>query len=128
METVLWIVHIVVSLGLIGLVLMQPGQSGGMGTAFGGGGSQTLFGSGGSSGFLGRATVVLAAVFFLSSLGLTYLALGGQESSVVDKPAMPLEGGASGSQSGSQGAQGGSSGAPAEGGGVPAIPASPDRQ
>lgn len=129
METVLWIIHIVVSLALIGLVLMQPGQAGGMGTAFGGGGSQTLFGSGGSSGFLGRATVVLATVFFLSSLGLAYLALGGQESSVMDKPAMPMEEGGGPPQNGAQGGSSGSGAPDASGdGGVPAIPASPDRQ
>jgi preprotein translocase subunit SecG len=120
METLLWIVHVVVSLALIVLVLMQPGQAGGMGTAFGGGGSQTLFGSGGSSSFLGRATVALATVFFLSSLGLAYLALGGQESSVVDKPAMPMEGEPS-PQNGSQG------GSEAPEGGGPGIPASPGR-
>lgn len=124
METVLWIVHTVVALALIVLVLMQPGQAGGMGTAFGGGGSQTLFGSGGSSGFLGRATVFLATVFFLTSLGLAYLALGGQESSVVDQPAAPVEG----MPEGSGGAQGGSSGASSGGDGVPAVPDSPDRQ
>jgi preprotein translocase subunit SecG len=127
METVLWIIHVVVSLSLIGLVLMQPGQSGGMGTAFGGGGSQTLFGSGGSSGFLSRATAVLAAVFFLTSLGLAYLALGGQESSVVDQPATPMEGAppeGAGAQNGAQGSQDGSAG----GGGVPAIPADPSQQ
>lgn len=127
METVLWIIHVVVSLSLIGLVLMQPGQAGGMGTAFGGGGSQTLFGSGGSTGFLGRVTAVLAAVFFLTSLGLAYLALGGQESSVMEQPAAPMEGApqnGAGAQHSTQGSQGDSAGD----GGVPAIPAGPSQQ
>ncbi len=62
------------------MVLLQPGQTGGMGTAFGGGGSQTLFGSQGSTGFLGRVTGVLAAIFFLTSLGLAVLSNRGEES------------------------------------------------
>jgi len=80
METVLWVIHVIVSIALVAVVLMQPGQSGGMGTAFGGGGSQSLFGSQGSSGFLGRVTAVLATTFFLTSLGLAVISTGGDES------------------------------------------------
>jgi preprotein translocase subunit SecG len=80
METLLWVIHVIVSISLVAVVLMQPGQSGGMGTAFGGGGSQSLFGSQGSSGFLGRVTAVLATAFFLTSLGLAVISTGGDES------------------------------------------------
>ncbi|MFA9461658.1 preprotein translocase subunit SecG [Thiohalorhabdus methylotrophus] len=86
MVTILWIIHVIVSIALIGVVLMQPGQSGGMGTAFGGGGSQTLFGSQGSTGFLGRVTGILGTVFFLSSLSLAVLSTGGDES-LMEQPA-----------------------------------------
>jgi preprotein translocase subunit SecG len=45
-----------------------------MGSGFGGGASGSLFGATGSANFLSRATAVLATVFFLTSLGLAYLA------------------------------------------------------
>lgn len=80
METLLWVVHFVTAVALVVVILMQPGQSGGMGTAFGGGGSQTLFGSQGSSGFLGKVTAALGTLFFLTSLTLAVLAKGGEES------------------------------------------------
>ncbi len=84
MASTLWIVHILLALVLIGLVLLQPGQAGGMGTALGGS-SQTLFGSQGSTGVLGRITSVLAAIFFCTSLGLAYLSTGEEEASVMEQ-------------------------------------------
>ncbi|HEY3565184.1 MAG TPA: preprotein translocase subunit SecG, partial [Casimicrobiaceae bacterium] len=44
-----------------------------MGAAFGGGSSGSLFGASGSANFLSRSTAVLATVFFLTSVALTYL-------------------------------------------------------
>ncbi|MGE5027998.1 MAG: preprotein translocase subunit SecG [Betaproteobacteria bacterium] len=72
METLVWVVHIIAALGVIGLVLMQHGKGADMGAAFGSGASGSLFGSSGSANFLSRATATLATVFFLTSLGLTY--------------------------------------------------------
>jgi preprotein translocase subunit SecG len=66
------VVHILISLVLIGLVLIQRGRGADIGAAFGSGASQTVFGSRGSASFLSRATAVLAALFFVSSLGLAY--------------------------------------------------------
>jgi preprotein translocase subunit SecG len=66
--------HILVGLSVIGLVLIQHGKGADMGAAFGSGASGSLFGASGSANFLSRATAVLAAVFFLTSLGLTYMA------------------------------------------------------
>src|SRR5512135_2979495 len=65
-------VHILVALVIIGLVLMQHGKGADMGAAFGSGASGSLFGSSGSANFLSRATAIVATVFFLTSLGLTY--------------------------------------------------------
>ena len=90
METLLWVVHFVTAVALVGVILMQPGQAGGMGTAFGGGGSQTLFGSQGSSGFLGKLTAALGALFFLTSLALAILAKGGDES-LMEQPGQPQQ-------------------------------------
>ena len=66
--------HIVVGLGVIGLVLIQHGKGAAMGAAFGSGSSGSLFGASGSANFLSRTTAVLAAVFFFTSLGLGYMA------------------------------------------------------
>ena len=71
---VLLAAHVVIALGIIGLVLLQHGKGADMGSGFGGGASGSLFGATGSANFLSRTTAVLATVFFLSSLGLAYLA------------------------------------------------------
>lgn len=75
METVVWIVHLLVSVTLVGLVLLQHGKGADMGAAFGSGASGSLFGASGSANFLSRATAVAATVFFLTSMGLTYFSL-----------------------------------------------------
>jgi preprotein translocase subunit SecG len=66
--------HVAAALGIIGLVLLQHGKGADVGAAFGSGASGSLFGATGSANFLSRTTAILAAVFFLSSLGLAYLA------------------------------------------------------
>lgn len=66
--------HVLVGLSVIGLVLLQHGKGADMGAAFGSGASGSLFGASGSANFLSRTTAVLAAIFFLTSLGLTYVA------------------------------------------------------
>ena len=72
--TVVVSLHVLVALVIIGLVLLQHGKGADMGSGFGGGSSGSLFGATGSANFLSRATAVLATVFFLTSLGLAYLA------------------------------------------------------
>ena len=74
-------VHILAGLGVIGLVLMQHGKGADMGAAFESGASGSLFGSSGSANFLSRTTGALAAVFFVTSLGLSYLASSGAPAS-----------------------------------------------
>src|SRR3954462_1720851 len=68
------VVHVLIALGIIGLVLLQHGKGADMGSGFGGGASSSLFGATGSANFLSRMTAVLATLFFLTSLGLAYLA------------------------------------------------------
>jgi len=75
METVLIVVHLLLSLGLIGLVLIQHGKGADAGAAFGSGASATVFGSRGSGSFLSRTTGILAALFFATSLALAYFAM-----------------------------------------------------
>ena len=55
MLTVIAIIHIVISIALIMIVLLQTGRGSEIGAAFGSGSSQTLFGSSGSSGSSGSA-------------------------------------------------------------------------
>ena len=95
--TIVIAAHVLVALAIIGLVLLQHGKGADMGSGFGGGSSGSLFGATGSANFLSRATAVLATVFFLTSLGLAYLATnkpksgGGVLDAVKSLPAMPAE-------------------------------------
>jgi preprotein translocase subunit SecG len=66
-------VHVVASLFLIAVVLLQQGKGQDLASAFGGGGSQTAFGPRGSATVLSRATTILAAVFMLTSLTLSLM-------------------------------------------------------
>ena len=72
MEVFILIIHVVAALAIIGLVLIQHGKGADVGAAFGSGASGTVFGATGSANFLSRATAIMALVFFLTSLGLTY--------------------------------------------------------
>ena len=72
METLLLVIHVVAALAIIGLVLLQHGKGADMGAAFGGGASGSVFGATGSANFLSRATAIIATVFFLTSMGLTW--------------------------------------------------------
>ena len=72
LETLLLVVHLLVAVAVCGFVLLQHGKGADMGAAFGSGASGSLFGAAGSANFLSRTTAILAAVFFLSSLGLTW--------------------------------------------------------
>ena len=67
----LYALVVVVSLLLIGLILIQPSKSGGMGAAFGGIGESMFGGKAGSH--LTKATVWLTAVFMVLSLALAVL-------------------------------------------------------
>lgn len=67
-------VHLMGGLAIIGLVLLQHGKGADMGAAFGSGASGSLFGASGSANFLSRTTGILAAVFFLTSISLSYMA------------------------------------------------------
>lgn len=72
METLVLVLHVLAALAIIGLVLLQHGKGADMGAAFGGGASGSLFGSTGSANFLSRTTALLATIFFVTSLALTW--------------------------------------------------------
>ncbi|MDD1611879.1 MAG: preprotein translocase subunit SecG [Methylococcaceae bacterium] len=64
------IIHVLLGLGIIGLVLMQQGKGADAGAAFGTGASGSVFGAQGAASFLSRTTAILATLFFATSLGL----------------------------------------------------------
>lgn len=66
------VIQMLSALTMIGLILIQHGKGADMGAAFGSGGSGSLFGASGSANFMSRATAVLAAVFFVATLTLSY--------------------------------------------------------
>lgn len=74
LNNILLVVHVIISVSIVALILLQQGKGADAGAAFGGGSSGTVFGSQGSGTFLSRATAVLAALFFVTSLWLAYLA------------------------------------------------------
>ncbi len=74
LETVIIVVHLLVALGLVGLVLLQQGKGADAGASFGSGASATVFGSQGSATFMSRVTAVLATIFFVTSLALGFYA------------------------------------------------------
>ena len=90
METLVWVVHVIVAIAVIALVLLQHGKGADMGAAFGSGSSGSLFGATGSANFLSRSTGILATLFFLTSLGLAFFGLQQHKpTSVLDRAAVP---------------------------------------
>jgi preprotein translocase subunit SecG len=65
--------HIIVSLFIVGVVLLQQGKSADLAGAFGGQGSQTAFGPRGAANLLTKLTTYSAIIFMLTSIGLTIL-------------------------------------------------------
>lgn len=89
LKTLIIVVQLLSAIGIIGLVLLQHGKGADMGAAFGSGASGSLFGATGSANFLSRTTAVLAAVFFVTTLALTYLGSTKSQPSAGVLGAMP---------------------------------------
>ncbi|MEY3229714.1 MAG: hypothetical protein RL474_602 [Pseudomonadota bacterium] len=73
LKTLFVVLQVISALAIIGLVLIQQGKGADMGAAFGSGSSGSLFGATGSSNFLSRTTAIFAVIFFVSTLGITWL-------------------------------------------------------
>ena len=92
METLVWVLHVIVAIAVIALVLLQHGKGADMGAAFGSGSSGSLFGASGSANFLSRSTAIVATLFFLTSLGLAYFGLQQHKpASVLDRTPVPAQ-------------------------------------
>ena len=87
MHVFLIILHIIVSIALIAIVLLQSGKGAEMGASFGAGGSQSVFGAGGGSTFMSKMTTGAAIIFMLTSLTLAYLGKAGSSSIMSSKAA-----------------------------------------
>ncbi|MEN8153546.1 MAG: preprotein translocase subunit SecG [Acidobacteriota bacterium] len=86
MEGLLLFIHIVVSLLLIIIVLLQSGKSADLAGAFGGGGTQSAFGPRGAATILSKATTFLAVAFMITSLLLYIVATNNVNAdTVLDK-------------------------------------------
>lgn len=90
MQSLALVIHVVLAVGVIGLVLIQHGKGADAGAAFGSGASATVFGARGSASFLTRATTALAALFFLTSITLFFFAANRDSAirSVTDSPSI----------------------------------------
>jgi preprotein translocase subunit SecG len=76
-QTVLLVIHLIVALLLIGVILLQRSEGGALGIGGGGGSGGNIFSARGVGNTLTRTTAILAVCFFLTSMGLTILALRG---------------------------------------------------
>ncbi|WP_419901576.1 preprotein translocase subunit SecG [Kiloniella sp.] len=96
MNEVLLVIHLLITLSLIGVVLVQKSEGGGLGMGGGGGGGGGAGGFGGfltgqsTANLLTRTTAILAAAFIASSLLLTILADTGSSRSIADDIIAPV--------------------------------------
>jgi len=81
-------IHVLLCVFMIFVILLQPGKDAGMGAALGGGAATSAFGGRGAVTFLSKLTAVCAGLFFLTSLGLSFVGVRSSvASSVVTKSA-----------------------------------------
>jgi len=88
LQVLITILHIVVAIVMILVVLLQAGKGANMGAAFGGS-SNTVFGSSGPGTFLGKMTTVVAVIFMLTSLSLSYMVGRTGKTSMMDAVKRP---------------------------------------
>lgn len=92
MQQVILVLHVLAAVAIIALVLMQHGRGADVGASFGSGSSNTMFGSVGALPFLMKVTVVCAALFFATSLSLSYLATSrAKQADVLNIPTVPQQ-------------------------------------
>ena len=84
MESAIIFIHVIAAIAITGLVLIQQGKGADMGASFGSGASQTIFGSSGSGNVLTKSTSIMAAIFFITSMGLAIIARQQADLSIDD--------------------------------------------
>ena len=88
MENLLIFFYIIISISLILIILLQQGKGSDIGSAFGAGSSNTMFGSSSSSNPLTKVTAILAAIFLILSLSITYIS---RSSMIEESPIIEVE-------------------------------------
>ena len=88
MENLLIFFYILISISLILIILLQQGKGSDIGSAFGAGSSNTMCGSSSSSNPLTKVTAILAAIFLILSLSITYIS---RSSMIKDSPIIEVE-------------------------------------
>ncbi len=104
MIIVITVIHVIVSIGLILVVLLQTGKGAEVGAVFGGS-SATIFGSSGAGNFLTKLTSGMAIVFMFTSLALGYFAGRKPSATIFDSRTPPVTAPAAPAQSAAPGAQ-----------------------
>jgi len=96
LQNLVLVLHVLAAIAICGFVLLQHGKGADMGAAFGGGSSGSLFGASGSANFLSRTTAILAALFFATSVALTWFGaqhgapVGVMEKAAAEQSAAPV--------------------------------------
>ena len=88
MENLLIFFYILISISLILIILLQQGKGSDIGSAFGAGSSNTMFGSSSSSNPLTKVTAILAGIFLILSLSITYIS---RSSMIEESPIIEIE-------------------------------------
>ena len=88
MENLLIFFYILISISLVLIILLQQGKGSDIGSAFGAGSSNTMFGSSSSSNPLTKVTAILAAIFLILSLSITYIS---RSSMIEESPVIEVE-------------------------------------
>ncbi|MCY0094860.1 preprotein translocase subunit SecG [Hoeflea ulvae] len=121
MQTVLIVIHLMIVLALVGIVLIQRSEGGGLGI----GGGSGLMSARGAANALTRTTGILAAAFFVTSLALGILArYGDNPTDILDRIPTQTDGSGSGVLDQLGGAATPAP-APSAGADIPAAPAVP---
>jgi preprotein translocase subunit SecG len=89
MIALLVVLHVVISLFLILVVLVQQGKGADLAGAFGGGGSQTAFGARGATTLLHKLTTTFFVLFVITSMALAILQARPRASVMSTQPAAP---------------------------------------
>ena len=89
MHTMIIILHVICTLFLILVILLQTGKGAAMGSGFGAGSSQTMFGSSGAGNFLTKMTTAIATLFMITSLTLATMSSKEKSHSIMTEEENP---------------------------------------
>ena len=85
---IILVIHVLLALGLVGLILIQHGKGADAGAAFGSGAAGSVFGARGAHSFLYKLTAVMAIGFFITSISLAYFASNESSAAEADQSIM----------------------------------------